>query len=39
MLIKHLKGDVKNYDEEAKEDKILIKKIKTKGLPKVGRKL
>jgi hypothetical protein len=38
MVKKHLKEDMKEYKEMAKDDKKLIKKLGTKGNPKVGRK-
>lgn len=38
MVVKHLKGDMKEYGEMKKEDKGLIKKLSKKGMPKVGKK-
>jgi len=38
MVVKHLKGDMKEYKEMAKEDKGLIKKLGKKGMPKVGKR-
>ena len=38
MVKKHLKKDMKEYKEMSKDDVKLIKKLGTKGKPKVGRK-
>lgn len=37
-VIKHLKGDIKNYKKEIKEDKMLIKALKMKKHRKMSER-